>query len=127
MYILMLIIVTFNAISGTISVIATPLTANSQTARIVCDIGDYTYFLFHTALCPAFYLYVSCVAGAISKHNWTQRIFYGIFFYITEIMVILNPFFHWIYYYDSDNRFTRGWGESLIYAAAVIYFLLARI
>ena len=127
MYILMLIIVTFNAISGTISVIATPLTANSQTARIVCDIGDYTYFLFHTALCPAFYLYVSCVAGAISKHNWTQRIFYGIFFYITEIMVILNPFFHWIYYYDSDNRFTRGWGESLIYVAAVIYFLLALI
>ena len=127
MYILMLIIVTLNTISGTISVMSTPFMNVSGTAKIICDIGDYTYFLFHSALCPVFYVYVSCLAGVISKNSWKQRIFYGIFFYITEIMVILNPVFHWIYYYNSDNEFTRAWGESLIYIAALVYFLLALI
>lgn len=125
MYILMLVIVTLNAISGIMSVAAKPFLPYSAKARVIADIGEYTYFLFHTALCPAFYLYVSCVAGAISKHSWKLRIFYGIFFYITEIMVILNPFFHWIYYYNSDYEFTRNWGEAGIYIAAIIYFVFA--
>lgn len=125
LYILMLVIVTLNSISGSMTVLAEPFLATSRTARIIANAGEYTYFLFHTALCPAFFLYVSCVTGAAVKHTWRTRFLYGIIFIVTEITVILNPIFHWVYYYDSNYQFTRNWAENGIYIAAVIYFFLA--
>ena len=124
-YILMLIIVTMNGISGMLEVGATPYLATSSTARVVAYAAEYTYFLFHTALCPMFYLYVSCVTGSATKGNWKQRLFYGIIFILTEFAVIVNPIFHWVYYYDSNYQFTRNWAENGIYIAAVVYFGLA--
>lgn len=124
-YILMLIIVTLNGICGMLEVGATPYLATSPTARAVAYVAEYMYFLFHTALSPMFYLYVSCVTGSAVKHSWKQRLFYGIIFILTEFAVIVNPLFHWVYYYDSDYHFTRNWAENGIYIAAVVYFGLA--
>ena len=125
MYILMLLIVSMNAISGTMSVMATPFLATSSAARVIGGIGEYTYFLMHTALCPAFFLYVSCVTGAAFNRTKIQRFLYALVFFVTEIMVILNPFLHWVYYFNSDYEFTRNWGENCIYIAAVVYFIFA--
>lgn len=126
LYITMLIIVTFNAISGMMLVVTEPFLATSMSARIVTGIADYTYFLFHAALCPAFFLYVSCVCGAAEKYGKRETLLYGSVFYVTEILVLLNPFFHWVYYYDgADHVFTRNWGENIIYIAAGLYFIFA--
>ena len=77
LYILMLLIVTLNCISGSMAVISEPFLATSHTARIFANIAEYTYFLFHTALCPAFFLYVTSVTGAAFKHTWKIRFLYG--------------------------------------------------
>lgn len=124
-YILMLIIVTLNAISGIMTVVTKPFLYTSPSARVVSNLGEYTYFLFHTALCPTFYLYVCCVTGAVANSTVKRKILYSIIFVVTEIMVILNPIFHWVYYFDSSHEFNRNWGENWIYIAAVVYFVLA--
>ena len=126
LYITMLLIVTLNGISGMALVMAEPFLAASVPARIVTNIADYTYFLAHSALCPAFLLYVSCVCGAAEKYGKREMLLYGSIFYVTELLVLLNPIFHWVYYYEgADYVFTRNWGENLIYIAAAIYFLFA--
>ena len=125
LYITMLIIVTFNAISGMATVVAEPFLATSSIARLVTNLGDFTYFLFHSALCPAFFLYVSGVCGAAEKYGNKETLLYGFVFYVTEIMVLFNPLFHWVYYYDDNYAFTRNWGENGIYLAAVLYFMFA--
>ena len=127
LYILMLVIVTLNTISCMMSNMAQPFFETSSSARIIANIGEFTYFLFHTALCPAFFLYVSCVCGAAEKYGWREIFLYGSFFYFTEALVVLNPIFHWVYYFDSNHEFTRNWGEIFIYIAAAVYFMFAMV
>ena len=127
-YIAMVIIVTLNTISMIMSALSMPYFAESSVDRWFAYIGHYTYFLFHTALCPAFFFYVNCVTdGAWVRYTWRKRFLYSFFFILTEIAVILNPFFHWVYYFNSDCKFTRNWAENGIYIAAAIYFILAMV
>ena len=121
-YIVMLIIVTLNAVSASMTVLSK---TESLAGRVVNNMGYYTYFLFHTALCPAFFFYVVCVTGAGVGITGLKRFLYSIIFVVTEIIVILNPFFHWVYYYNSNNEFTRNGAENIIYIVAAIYFLFA--
>ena len=122
-YIMMLVIVTLNTVSVSMSALVKPYLAESSACRLLSHIGYYTYFLFHTALCPTFFLYVECVAGV--RHTRMRCFLSSLIFIVTEIAVILNPFFHWVYYYDTNYVFTRNWAENGIYIAAAIYFILA--
>lgn len=124
-FLAMALIVIVNSITVTIAAIAEPGAKDSSTLFVVMEWCQFLYFLIHTALCPVLYYYVICVTGTIRKRSRLHNIIYGIPFLITEIFVLLNPFIHCIFYYDSDCVFHRNWAEALIYAAAAVYFVLA--
>jgi EAL domain-containing protein (putative c-di-GMP-specific phosphodiesterase class I)/GGDEF domain-containing protein len=88
-------------------------------------ISQNFYFLFHAALCPMLYNYVCCVTGKSRKRSSEKIFLIHIPFFITEVLVVLNPIFNCIFFYDDNLVFTRNWGEYLIYWAAVFYFFLS--
>ena len=92
----------------------------------VTDRARYFYFVFHTALAPMFFFYISHVCGVVFKSNSNKKkYFYYTVFGLTELLAITNPFTKWVYYRDADNKFTRNWGESIIYLAAALFLFLA--
>jgi hypothetical protein len=44
-----------------------------------------------------------------------------------EILVLINPLTHWIYYFDENRNFVRNKGENAIYIVSVLYFIIAVI
>ncbi len=125
-YIIMVSIVALNALSLMIGNFAEPYRDNGA-AFFAIQVCEFSYFLLHTALCPAFYYYVSCVCGASVKLFSKKSLIYASLFLITEAAVLINPIFHWVYYFDTDREFTRNWAEVLIYIAAGVYFILSMI
>ncbi|MBO4591997.1 MAG: EAL domain-containing protein, partial [Eubacterium sp.] len=44
---------------------------------------------------------------------------------INELMLVINLFTGFVYFYNDDNMFQRNWGMWIIYATSVIYLLCA--
>lgn len=126
-FVFMLNIILLNAITSTITALTEPFAAGSFPVFVVLQICQFLYFLLHTMLCPLLYFYVLCVTGIIRKRSLAVNILYSVPFLITEAFVILNPFFHWVFYYDAEMVFHRNWAEVAIYLAAALYFVLAMI
>jgi EAL domain-containing protein (putative c-di-GMP-specific phosphodiesterase class I) len=121
----MLIIVVLNSFSGMMIAIGEPMLSNVRSAMPVVLASQYSYFLLHNALCPVFFLYVSVVSGLAYKQSHLQRVLSSVPFFITEIMVFLNPYLKCIFYYDSNYEFTRSKAEICIYIVAALYFLMS--
>ncbi|MBR1692400.1 MAG: EAL domain-containing protein, partial [Lachnospiraceae bacterium] len=124
-YLIMLFIVIINSATGTISDLIYPYRNMSQTAYMVFELMYFLYFFFHTALCPALCYYVICVTGEQAKFTKKKSLLYAAGLFITEFLVVLNPLTHWVFYFDENHDFSRNWAETLIYLAAVVYFILA--
>ena len=124
-YIMLVAIVALNSVSLTVSEIAAPLRMDSGFWFNVVRAAEYTYFLFHTALCPLFFLYVQSVCGGNLTLSMKKNITYASLFLITEFMAVINPLTSWVYYFDENRDFTRSWAEYLIYFAAIVYFSLS--
>ena len=125
-YLFMLIVLALNIISSTVTSI-TRTYPDAPSSPTLANIFMFTYFLFHTALCPLFYSYTLVVTGYDTKLSMKKRALLLIPFFASEIPVILNPLFHWVYYYDEHLEFHRNWGETIIYISAAFYFLASLI
>ena len=86
---------------------------------------QFLYFLFHTALAPAFLLYELSVTGSVRRLSDKMLRIFFIPCVLVELLVIINPFTHWVYYYEDGYRFTRNWGEAIIYIVAGICIFVA--
>lgn len=125
LFIGMMLILMTNALSTTGSALSEPYATKNQVAYVVLESCQFLYFLLHTMLCPLLYYYVLSVTGVIRKRSLSVNILFGLPLIITEVFVVLNPFLHQVYYYDSSLQFHRNWAEYLIYGAAGLYFILA--
>ena len=119
-YIVLISIVGFNSVTQIINSAMQPLVQSSDGAYLVVRVCDYLYFMFHAALCPMFLVYVYSVCGIGKFSDLKRRLCYSLLFIVNELLILLNPLLHWVYRYE-DRAFTRSWGESLIYIAAVFY------
>ncbi len=120
-YIVMLGIILINALSEGFLELVKPYVSYDHQSYVIADICNYLYFLFHTALAPTFFFYEICVTGLIKKLKDRHLIIYNMPFFVTELLVIINPFTRWVYYYDEHFAFHRNWAEVLIYVVAAIY------
>ena len=125
-YLFMLIVLALNIISSTVTSI-TRTYPDAPSSPTLANIFMFTYFLFHSALCPLFYNYTLVVTGYDTKLSMKKKALLLIPFFASEIPVILNPLFHWVYYYDEHLEFHRNWGETIIYISAAFYFLASLI
>ena len=126
-FLLMLFIILLNAGCTTAAALSDPFRHVSGKAFDILQTAQFFYFFIHTALAPAFYVYVLCVTGAIRKRNRTGVILTSFPCIVTEFLCLINPLFHWVFYYDTNREFHRNWAEYLIYLAAALYFLLAMV
>ena len=125
LYILLVTIVALNAGTQIVNEFAKPFVLEDQAYFTTVKICEYLYFLLHTALCPAFCLYVLSVCGGRAAITVKKNLLYSSLFLITEFMVIINPLTRWVYHFDDNRRFVRGWAENLIYVAAAVYFVFS--
>ena len=123
LYIAANIILFFNAASQIAAAVLEPLKHQSQSAFFALQIMEFSYFALHTLLAPVFAVYVTCVAGKQRRLKPIEQLKYGGACFLTEAFVLTNPIHHWVYHFDQNLDFRRGWAEYLIYAAALIYFV----
>ena len=124
-FILMLVIVILNAASATGSAIVEPFVNEDPSKIYYLLFFQNSYFIIHTALCPALYSYVQSVTGTIRRRSLSFRVLLNVPFVITEFFTLVNPFFGNVFYYDANMVFHRNWAEYLIYGVAALYFLLS--
>ena len=120
-YLALISIIALNSVTQMINAIIQPMILTSDGAFFVYRVCDWLYFLFHAALCPIFFVYVSVVCGMGKFKRLRKNLLFGALFIITELLTIFNPFLHWVYDYSGDRVFVRRWGEAMIYIAAVFY------
>ncbi|MCR4645852.1 MAG: EAL domain-containing protein [Oscillospiraceae bacterium] len=123
----MTLVLALNAVSIAIEGALIPASKTSDSAFFAVKAAIYLYFLLHTALCPAFLLYVMAVTKRMTRLRLSSKFLLALPFIITEVGAVLNPLTHWIYYYDGSRTFTRCWGEWCIYGAAAFYFVISFI
>ncbi|MBE5922965.1 MAG: EAL domain-containing protein [Lachnospiraceae bacterium] len=104
-------------------VMAMPYVEVSKAARLIRDVNQYVYFLFHTLLAPSFCLYFSLVTGMAYHLNKRKKFLFELPMYFTEFLAIINPLTHFVYYFDDEENFVRVWGEMIIYAVGMGYFI----
>ena len=124
-FLVLISIVTLNSISEVSTAIFENIAGESNFNYLALTFSQNTYFLFHTALSPMLYNYVSSVTGKNRRRPLMRTIVLNIPFLITEVFAIFNPFNNWIFYYDPNFHFVRNWAEYIIYAVALLYFVLS--
>lgn len=124
-FLILIFIVIINSVSELITAVIEPLDSNMPYYYGGLIVSQNLYFTIHAALCPALFDYVSCVIGDDRRRSIKDTLLLHIPFFVTELLALLNPIFHWVFYYDSQYNFHRSWAEYLIYWAAAFYFMLS--
>ncbi|MBQ5317029.1 MAG: EAL domain-containing protein [Oscillospiraceae bacterium] len=124
-YIALIYIVFFNALSEIGAGYMEALLFESNTYFLVYQTMVYTYFAVHTMLSPVFFAYVTTVCGVAFSKKSKMKIVYVAVFAVTELLALTNPLTSWLYTFDENRLFKRGWAEYIIYAAAAFYLVLA--
>ena len=122
----LMIVVTINAIAE-ICVASFELNASDIRFYYLMEGALNLYFIFHTLLSPMLYCYVSSVTGKNRRRKRRNKIILSIPFVFSEILVLLNPIIHCVYYFDQQLVFNRNWAEYIIYVIAFFYFILSFI
>ena len=125
-FVILLWIVALNGICTTLTGYYSIYADKSELALYVMDQSRYFYFVFHTALAPVFFFYISHVCGVVFRSNSNKKkyIYYAVLI-ICEALAITNPLTHWVYYHDENYVFTRNWGEGVIYIVAGCFLFLS--
>ncbi|MCR4605880.1 MAG: EAL domain-containing protein [Eubacterium sp.] len=121
----MLYILLANAASGIVTSLTYEQRLVSDTVFFANKCSRYIYFVSHTALAPIMYFYVASIIGkSMREDRWgTVRKCY--LFIFSELMVLLNPVFGWVWYFNSNREFCRNWGEIFIYFSAAVYVAMS--
>ena len=127
LYILMNIVIALNAGSVVISSYAWDYKLTSEAAFFAERFAQFSYFLFHQALGPMFAFYVLYASGMEHRVTKVEQFLWAAPFVISELMLITNPFTHWMYTFDENRDFQRNWGEYLVYGCCIIYFIFGFI
>ena len=90
-------------------------------------VSKYVYFATHTVLCPLFFYYVSNISFASTRLSNIKTVIIFVPLVITELLALTNPLTNAVWSFDENNRYCREWGLTLIYIAALIYYVLGII
>lgn len=124
-FLCLLLIITLNSISEISTAVFEIIGNESDYNHFMLLASQNSYFILHTALCPALYNYVCSVTGKNRRREFARGILLQVPFFITEFLAILNPVFNWVFYYDENLVFHRNNAELVIYWAAFFYFILS--
>ncbi len=132
-YISILGIISVNALCEIANTNFSHLMETNEHAFLGVQATQFIYFLTHALLAPLFFIYISFVVGRSvnGKISWKHR---GTMFnfvidvapvimaVVSELIIALNPLFHWVWYYDADKKMHRAFFEyAVIYGTGAIW------
>lgn len=138
-YIIVLSLLSINALCGMVSLSAENYKLLSDAAYRALEVSRYVYFISHFLLAPTIFFYVSYVTGrAINSNNsWRKNgtlknyILYfvpDLLIVLTELIILLNPMLHWIWTFDANHDFHREWGEFIfVYCESAMWLIASFI
>jgi EAL domain-containing protein (putative c-di-GMP-specific phosphodiesterase class I)/GGDEF domain-containing protein len=104
--------------------------ANSYPERYlvwVRDLFNYLFLFAHNATPFMFAWYVWALCGLnLKKKTWLSNLFYLPF--VSEMVILtLNPFLHWVFFYDSSPQklYTHGNAMMVLYCLAYAYVMFS--
>lgn len=127
LFLIIVINILITAICNLSGAMVKPFVMDSDALFWIRLIGQYVYFLFHCLLAPLFCFYVAIVTGANYKLKKNAHFIYEIPVILTFLLVLINPFTHWVYYFTENRTFHRNWAEYIIYGVSIIYYIFAVI
>ena len=104
-----------------------PYVGNNHFLVMLQEGNQYVYFILHTLLSPLFCFYIAVVIGAHYRMARRYHLAYEAPMIAAEILVLINPLTHWVFYFDENRNFVRNKGENAIYIVSVLYFIIAVI
>lgn len=88
-------------------------------------VSQFLYFFVHIAIAPALYNYVMNVTDSFSFRPPIIKYVGMIPYIISELFVLTNPLTGYVYYYNENMQFVRGWAEVMIYLFSLGYMIIA--
>ena len=92
-------------------------------AVAVMDVMSFLYYVLHIIAGICFYLYILSHIRAWRSLNKPQRAAILFPTIVAEAVILLNPWFHWIYYYDEMGEYHRGKYIAIVYAVTAVYLV----
>ncbi len=83
------------------------------------------YFVVHNMLSLFVCYYAIFATEMYLTISIPKHVFYITPFIVSEVLIILNPFTHWAFTYDSEYNFVRGWGIGAFYLTGAIALIVA--
>ena len=123
LYILMNIVIALNAGSVVLSSFVWDYKLTSEAAFAAERFAEFSYFLVHLGLGPLFAFYVLYASGMEHRVTRLEQFMWAAPFVTSELLLITNPFTGWMYIFDENRDFQRGWGEYVVYACCLVYFV----
>ncbi len=97
-----------------------PITSANVNVRMVVNI---IYFLTRNLSAPLYILYNFSYMGVwhIYVRNHTKFALWTMPFVLEAILIISNPITNFVFYFDENMKYTRGFGMPVMYAVAGFY------
>ena len=86
---------------------------------------SFIYFLVHNCVAIQFYVYILMINGRDVKLGLKNFAPWMVPWAISMASILLNPFFHWIYYFDEQLNYCHGPMIWILYVSAMFYIGLA--
>ncbi len=117
------------AISSLMAAISNPIEIEDGTvsvmASIIVRVTNQIYFLVHSGIAAMYALYIYYVSAIDTSKIRHFNIKFFMPAFIGELLVIINPLTHWVFYFKDDHIFKRGPMEMYIYITSGWYIILA--
>ena len=123
-----LITVIINLVSSILDILT--VIANSHTdifSYSVRYLFDNSYLFIHNLLPICLACYVIAVFELYHSRRKIERVLFFLPIACNIILFILNPVFHCIFYYNSENLYTHGSLFLLLYISGFIYIIFSTI
>lgn len=84
---------------------------------------DGLFFLIHNSTVPLYFVYICSLMGLWYQFENHDLLFHAVVLpYLVDVIIIaINPFTHWIFYYDNNITYTRGPLIGALYVVAFYY------
>ena len=127
LYIMIAGIIFCNSVSEIVCTISIIYAADSAAAFNVLLIAQNIYFIAHSLLAPTLGYYVIAVVGKSEKYTKLQYLLYAMPYILCELICLSNPVLHWVFTYDENVQFHRGFAETAIYISSAAYLLYSLV
>ena len=117
-----LLLVASNLAASVTDIISSILNSYPDTMVIwQADLVNTLYLALHNSMTPLMLLYIFCLLGDFMRMNrlLLKAVFIPVF--SEYILLLLNPFFRFVFYYDENGIYRHGWCFPLFYVFAFGY------